>query len=89
MDIRNRTGETPWGGGIEVYDEGRYFVMTSDRLEDKPDTVEERQSELDRLLAEWLPEPQPNGGPPAAGRAFARPDSEASRVRSQPRTGGS
>jgi hypothetical protein len=73
---RNRTGETPWGGGIEIYDSGRYFVMSGERLEDTPDAIEERQDQLDRVIADWLPKPAANAGPPTTPSASTRTDSE-------------
>jgi putative DNA primase/helicase len=83
---RNRTGNTPWGGDIEIYYSGRFFVMSGDRIEDTPDTIEERQAELDRLVIEWLP--KPNGWPPSpclTGRPRAR-TAKCSPARSPPRT---
>jgi hypothetical protein len=36
---------------IELYDRGRYFIMTGQRLPNTPDTIAEAQPELDRLIA--------------------------------------
>lgn len=38
-------------GGVEVYDRGRYFTVTGDRLEDSPAEVRPAQEALDALLA--------------------------------------
>lgn len=46
-------------GPIEIYDEGRYFVVTGDHLAGTPETIEERQAELEMVLAEFLPAPEP------------------------------
>jgi primase-polymerase (primpol)-like protein len=45
---RNRSGP------FEVYDQGRYFVMTGQHVRGTP-TVEDRQVELDQVLAAFLP----------------------------------
>ncbi len=55
---RSRTGDTPWGGVFEVYDRTRYFTMTGNRLQGSPKEVFERQSQLDGLIDELLPEPE-------------------------------
>jgi len=55
---RNRSRQTPWGGGIEVYDRRRYFTMTANCLPGSPKEVFERQSQLDGLIDELLPEPE-------------------------------
>jgi hypothetical protein len=44
-------------GPIEVYDHGRYFVVTGQHVRGTPTTIEERQAELDAVLAEFLPAP--------------------------------
>jgi hypothetical protein len=72
---RNRTGDVPWGGGIEIYSHGRYFTMTGNRLDDTPDTVEGRQPQFDRVLAEFLPAQQRAAKPASAGTS-TRTDSE-------------
>ncbi len=46
-------GRAPWGG--EFYSQRRFFTVTGAQLEDTPDTVEDRQAELDAVLAEFLP----------------------------------
>jgi putative DNA primase/helicase len=47
---RHRTGQTGWGGEFEVYDQGRYFTITTKHLRGTPTTVEPRQAELGRVL---------------------------------------
>jgi primase-polymerase (primpol)-like protein len=67
---RHRTSHTDWHGRIEVYDRGRFFTITGDRLNGSPSTVEARQAELDTLVAAVLAEPsaaaQPKVAPPKA-----------------------
>jgi putative DNA primase/helicase len=46
---RNRSGP------FEVYEHGRYFCMTGQHVRGTPTTIEERQAELDRVLAHFLP----------------------------------
>jgi hypothetical protein len=55
-------------GPIEVYDQGRFIVMTGEHVKGVPEKIEERQDELERVLDEFLPrresaaaavEPQP------------------------------
>lgn len=41
--------------GIEMYDRGRYFTVTGKHIEGTPSTANERQSQLDALLAEFFP----------------------------------
>jgi primase-polymerase (primpol)-like protein len=43
---RNRTGN------IEMYDTGRFFAMTGDHILHTPETIEERQSELNSIYKE-------------------------------------
>src|SRR5262249_49315725 len=53
-------------GEVEVYDRGRYFAVTGQRVEGTPTTVNERPEALRRLLAKvW-----PDGG--KAGRRAAK-----------------
>lgn len=58
-------GELPAGrrrtGSIEMYDRGRFFTVTGQRLDDASPTVEWRQPELDRLYLETFGE-DPHGG---------------------------
>jgi hypothetical protein len=54
--VRGRlNGQGNRKGKFEVYDQARYFVMTGDHLEGTPATIEERQAELDRVVAKFLP----------------------------------
>jgi primase-polymerase (primpol)-like protein len=48
-DARNREGP------FEVYDHGRYFVMTGRHVDGTPTTIEYRQAEVDQILAYYLP----------------------------------
>ena len=45
-------------GPIEVYDAGRYFVVTGEHVVGTPTRIEERQAELEDVLARFLPEPE-------------------------------
>jgi putative DNA primase/helicase len=45
-------------GGFEVYDAGRYFVMTGAHDDLSPLTIEERQEQLEAVLAQYLPPEQ-------------------------------
>jgi hypothetical protein len=47
--LSGRGGED---GGIEMYDRGRYFVMTGEHLGGTPPEIEERQGAIDTLYAE-------------------------------------
>jgi len=47
--------------GVEVYEVGRYFCMTGKHLPGSPATIEERQTQLDDFLSEFLP---PNAAKP-------------------------
>lgn len=44
-------------GPLEVYGTGRYFTVTGLRLTGTPATIEDRQDELDDILARFLPAP--------------------------------
>jgi len=46
-------------GPFEVYDQGRYFTVTGQHVVGTPTTVEERQAQLDEVLAHFLPKPEP------------------------------
>ena len=48
-------------GPLEVYDAGRYFIVTGDHLTGTPLTIEQRQSELERVLAQFLPAQEGRG----------------------------
>lgn len=42
------------GGAIEMYDQGRYFVVTGNRLEGTPEAINERATELAELHSKTL-----------------------------------
>jgi putative DNA primase/helicase len=64
-------GKLPPGGRrkgkLEMYDAGRFFVMTGNHLESTPLTIEPRQAELEALHAKIFPPPppKPQAAPPA------------------------
>jgi putative DNA primase/helicase len=72
---RNRTGNTPWGGEFEVYDRGRFFVMTGERFPGSPEPTD-IQAELEPLLAELFPTSVANGRPAPEIRPSTRTDGE-------------
>ena len=45
---RNRTGH------LEIYSRGRYFTVTGHHLEDSPETINERQGELEEIYTEYF-----------------------------------
>jgi hypothetical protein len=45
-------------GPIEVYDSGRFFVVTGDHVRGTPETIEARQAELETVLEQFLPAPK-------------------------------
>ena len=71
---RNRTSHTPWGSEFEVYDRGRFFIMTGDHLPGTPDAPVDFQAALDPVLAELFP-PAANGKA-TEPRASTRTDAE-------------
>ena len=74
---RNRTGRTPWGGTFECYEKDRFFTVTGESIELLPHrSIEERQRELERPLAELFPPAASNGGPPLSPRSSGRTDAE-------------
>lgn len=56
---RHTTGNTPWGGQFEAYDWKRFFTVTGNQLHGT--TIEDRQEQLDRVVAELLPPRADNG----------------------------
>lgn len=50
--------------GVEVYDRGRYFVVTGEKLEDAPVGIRTEQDAIDELMAEYgkAKEPPKTGG---------------------------
>jgi hypothetical protein len=73
---RNRTGRTPWGGQFEVYDKGRFFCMTGERLPGAPEETADFETELAHVLAELFPKPDRNEGSPPDLHATSRTDAE-------------
>lgn len=55
----NKTGRKDIETGIEIYDCGRFFCMTGDRLDDYPEIVEERQAEFEQFCSEIFGKPKP------------------------------
>jgi hypothetical protein len=51
----NGNGRHPHGLG--VFDTARYFVMTGAHVRGTPETIEDRQAQLDEVLARFLPAP--------------------------------
>ena len=47
-------------GPFEVYERGRYFTVTGDHVRGTPDAIEDRQEELEAVLAEFLPKREPS-----------------------------
>lgn len=50
--------------GLGVFDRARYFVMTGEHVVGTPLTIEERQTELEAVIARYLPTSQPSAPPP-------------------------
>lgn len=53
-------------GPFEVYEHGRYFVVTGNHVRGTPATIEERQAQLDEILARYLPAVPPEQRPARA-----------------------
>lgn len=53
IDAARVSGKEP---GIEVYDRGRYFAVTGNRLAKCPAEPQERQSQLERYCGQWFAE---------------------------------
>lgn len=64
-------------GAVEIYDAGRYFAVTGQRLAEMPATIEERQAQVEALYATLAPA-EPTTVPLAAhpGAALARSDAQ-------------
>ncbi len=74
-------------GAVEVYDAGRYFAVTGERLAGLPATIEERQAEIEALYATLVPEEGETlpAGRPAPPLALSRSDEEVlARARNAP-----
>lgn len=63
------------GIDLEVYDSGRYFTVTGNHLEGTPQTVEDRQTQLEQLHAELFP-PKAQTSPVQAPRPVSISDAE-------------
>ena len=59
-----KTGKTPWGGKLEIYDRGRFLTVTGDRLPRTPASIRKRQDQLARVHAEFFPARSWKGGRP-------------------------
>ena len=57
----NGRGRHP--AGIGIFDRGRFFVFTGQHVTGTPGTIEERQVELEAVLAEYLPREEPTREP--------------------------
>ena len=66
---RHKTTVTPWGGAIEVYSEGRFFVMTGIGEGE----IREAQAELDALYARMFPASSNGAGPSSEDPPPTRP----------------
>lgn len=55
-------------GGTEAYDTGRYLTVTGRRWSMAPETINERQAEIDRFHAEAFPEEKPKEARPNRSR---------------------
>jgi hypothetical protein len=53
---------------VEMYDRGRYFAVTGQRLAEYPETIQERQDVVDELLARFWPEPHSQRQPERVSR---------------------
>lgn len=40
-------------GPLEIFDHGRYFVVTGDHMRGTPETIEDRQAQLEMVIAEF------------------------------------
>ena len=59
----NLNGSRRRSGPFEVYDAGRFFVVTGEHVRGTPTTIEERQAQLEHVLERFLPAAElPNGG---------------------------
>lgn len=65
----------PNGGKIEMYDRGRYFIVTGDHLEGTPGTIQDAQDALNTLHRDTFP-PAPPKPPTAPHSPVSMDDSE-------------
>ncbi|WP_049948022.1 phage NrS-1 polymerase family protein [Candidatus Halobonum tyrrellensis] len=74
-------GELPDGGNrhgsVEMYDSARFFTMTGDRVDVKPQTVNERQEALEVVHREYIQEPSMGSGEDASEETTHSVDTEA------------
>jgi primase-polymerase (primpol)-like protein len=61
---RCTSGDTPWGGKIELYDQRQYFTITEEPLGGRGSFVRDAQDVLDSVCLEFIPEPQKPVQPP-------------------------
>jgi len=71
-----RTKNVAGFGEIEIYDHGRYFTVTGQKIQGAPDTVEQRQSELEELCRCYVPPAARAGSKLTLGRGFQGSDQE-------------
>lgn len=66
---RGQLGNGRHPKGLGVFDRGRYFVMTGQHVAGTPTTIEDRQAELELVLARFLPPPPAQAGGRDTSRA--------------------
>ncbi len=66
---KGRKLKLPGGQVVELYDRGRYFTVTGQRLAAAPGTIEDAQAAVDDLLARYGVTETRNAKPPVAARA--------------------
>jgi len=64
------------GQGLEIYEAGRYFVMTGDRLDGFPETINEDTGTLDALFRQFKPEVSNDGSAVFSPEALRLRDEE-------------
>lgn len=72
---RCRTKEVPWGGEIEVYDQGRFFTITGWALDDH-DVVADAQTALEEIYGRSFPPADEDALPPRAAGSGTLEDEE-------------
>jgi putative DNA primase/helicase len=63
-------------GPFEVYERGRFFVVTGEHVRGTPATIEDRQAQLDEVLERFLPKPARPAKRAPAPAAVTGDDSE-------------
>ena len=71
-------------GPFEVYEHGRYFVVTGEHVVGTPTTIEERQAKLDEVLAHFLPKPRARAHASRPSRPSTSTTRSCSSARSRP-----